>query len=228
MKMATPLRDRELALARLSEAEKAHLAVQLLPAISHAFAGIERRPGVCGGDACVVRTRIPVWTLEQYRRLGWTEAQILDNYPPCAPPIWSMPGRMSTGTWTRSIVPSRKTRKREPMASFYANENLPRRTVEALRSLGHDVLTTQEAGNAGQAIPDDRVLEFATSAGRAVLTLNRRDFIRLHKQGVQHAGIVVRTEDLDTAAQALRVHEAVSAAPELTGQLIRVNRPWAR
>ena len=77
--MATPLRD--LALARLSEAEKAHRAVQLSPAISHPFVGIERRSGVCGGDACVVRTRIPVWTLEQYRRLGWTEAQILESFP---------------------------------------------------------------------------------------------------------------------------------------------------
>jgi uncharacterized protein (DUF433 family) len=36
---------------------------------SHAFAGIEKRPGVCGGDACVVRTRVPAWTLKRYRRL---------------------------------------------------------------------------------------------------------------------------------------------------------------
>ncbi len=79
--MATPLRDLEQALLGLSEAEKAYLAVRLLPSISHAFAGVEKRPGVCGGDACIVRTRIPVWTLERYRRLGWTEAQILDNFP---------------------------------------------------------------------------------------------------------------------------------------------------
>ncbi len=113
------------------------------------------------------------------------------------------------------------------MASFYANENFPRRTVEALRALGHDVLTTQEAGNSGQAIPDESVLSFAAGCGRAVLTLNRRDFIRLHKRGVEHAGIVVCTEDLDTSAQAARVHEAVSAMPSLSGQLVRVNRPWS-
>jgi hypothetical protein len=111
------------------------------------------------------------------------------------------------------------------MASFYANENFPRRTVEALRALGHDVLTTQEAGNAGQAIPDHEVLEFATRDGRAVLTLNRRDFIRLHKRGPAHAGIVVCTEDTDTAAQAARVHDAVTSLPVLEGQLVRVNRP---
>ena len=28
-----------------------------------------------------MRTRIPVWTLESYRRLEWTEAHILSNYP---------------------------------------------------------------------------------------------------------------------------------------------------
>jgi len=112
------------------------------------------------------------------------------------------------------------------MASFYANENFPRRTVEALRALGHDVLTTQEAGNAGQAIPDHEVLAFATRSGRAVLTLNRRDFIRLHKHGIAHAGIVVCTEDTDTTDQATRVHDSVTILPALAGQLVRVNRPW--
>ncbi len=112
------------------------------------------------------------------------------------------------------------------MASFYANENFPRRTVEALRTLGHDVLTTQEAGNAGQAIPDHDVLDFATRAGRAVLTLNRRDFIRLHKRGISHAGIVVCTEHTDTAAQAARVHDSVTSLSSLAGQLVRVNQPW--
>lgn len=114
------------------------------------------------------------------------------------------------------------------MASFYANENFPRRTVEALRGLGHDVLTTLEAGNAGQAIPDHEVLEFATRSGRAVLTLNRRDFIRLHRSGISHAGIVVCSEDADIAAQAARVHDAVSLLPSLADQLIRVNQPAMR
>ena len=43
--------------------------------------GIESTPGVCGGDPCIVGTRIPVWVLESYRRLGTTEAEILDAYP---------------------------------------------------------------------------------------------------------------------------------------------------
>lgn len=43
--------------------------------------GIESIPGVCGGDPCVANTRIPVWLLEQLRRIGMTESEILANYP---------------------------------------------------------------------------------------------------------------------------------------------------
>ena len=43
--------------------------------------GIERTPGVCGGDACIAGTRIPVWVLEGFRRLGWADAKILASYP---------------------------------------------------------------------------------------------------------------------------------------------------
>jgi uncharacterized protein (DUF433 family) len=43
--------------------------------------GIERNPGVCGGDPCIRGTRIPVWVLAQYRRLGMSEAEILKSYP---------------------------------------------------------------------------------------------------------------------------------------------------
>jgi uncharacterized protein (DUF433 family) len=49
--------------------------------ISDSWPGIEKTPGVCGGSACIVRTRIPVWVLESHRRLGWTEAKILESYP---------------------------------------------------------------------------------------------------------------------------------------------------
>lgn len=41
----------------------------------------EKTPGVSGGEACVAGTRIPVWTLEGYSRLGWSEAEILENFP---------------------------------------------------------------------------------------------------------------------------------------------------
>jgi hypothetical protein len=110
------------------------------------------------------------------------------------------------------------------MARFYANENFPLPVVLALRDLGHDILTTAEAGNANREIPDDEVLRYASETERAVLTLNRRDFIVMHRAIPDHAGIVVCTFDADFAAQAQRVHLAVSAQENLAACLLRVNR----
>ena len=67
------------------------------------------------------------------------------------------------------------------MARLYANENFPLPVVEALRRLGHDVLTIHETGRAGQSVPDVEVLASATADGRAVLTLNRKHFAALHE-----------------------------------------------
>lgn len=110
------------------------------------------------------------------------------------------------------------------MARLYSNENFPLPAVAKLRDLGHDVLTIQETGKADQALPDDKVLEFATAENRAVLTLNRRHFIRLHTEKPQHAGIIVCTVDADFVGQAERIHKAIGAQTSLIGQLIRVNR----
>ena len=43
--------------------------------------GITKNSRVAGGDACIAGTRIPVWALDSYRRLGWGDAKILDNFP---------------------------------------------------------------------------------------------------------------------------------------------------
>ncbi|WP_346290855.1 DUF5615 family PIN-like protein [Sphaerothrix gracilis] len=111
------------------------------------------------------------------------------------------------------------------MTSFYADEGFSKKVSLLLRKLGHNVLTVQEAGQANQRIPDQQVLDFASRQGRAVLTVNRADFIRLHKQNSNHAGIVVCTEDLDRQRLANRIHDAVSEVADLTGKLIRINRP---
>ena len=111
------------------------------------------------------------------------------------------------------------------MARLYANENFPLPVVEALRQLGHDVLTIQETARGGQAVPDEEVLNFASTDGRAILNLNRKHFIRLHSTRPAHQGIVVCTFDPDFAGQARRIHEAIDPTGNLSGQLIRVNRP---
>ena len=68
-------------LAKMSRAEKAQLLQWAAREVGDAFPGIESRPGVCGGEPCVVRTRIPVWILDQARRLGSSEADLLKAYP---------------------------------------------------------------------------------------------------------------------------------------------------
>jgi hypothetical protein len=93
-----------------------------------------------------------------------------------------------------------------------------------LRALGHDVLTTQDAGRANQALPDSDVLAFAVSESRAVITLNRLHFIRLHKKSSNHAGIIVCTFDPNFEMQAERIHNAISKLTSLKGELVRVNR----
>ncbi len=111
------------------------------------------------------------------------------------------------------------------MARLYANENFPRRVAEALRRLGHDILTVQEAGNANQRIPDEDVLTFARRDDRAVVTINRRDFIRFHRQQPDHAGVIVCSQDPDLSGQADRIDQAIKSVDSLVGQLLRVNRP---
>ncbi len=111
------------------------------------------------------------------------------------------------------------------MARLYANENFPLPVVEALHGVGHEVITTADVGQSGKRIADDEVLHCAIARRLAILTLNRRDFIRLHRTVSEHTGIVVCTFDPDFIAFATRVHEAVSAYATLDGQLVRVNRP---
>jgi uncharacterized protein (DUF433 family) len=75
------LSDFEKLLPTLSAGEKAQLLKWVVQELGDAFPGIDSRPEVCGGEACIVRTRIPVWLLENARRLGVTEQELLVAYP---------------------------------------------------------------------------------------------------------------------------------------------------
>jgi predicted nuclease of predicted toxin-antitoxin system len=111
------------------------------------------------------------------------------------------------------------------MTRLYADEQFPRLVSEILRTMGHDVLTVQEAGNANLGIPDEEVLAFAIRDNRAIITLNRQDFIRLHRVSIGHFGIIVCTNDIDRNRMATRINEAIASQKSLQGQLIRVVRP---
>ena len=114
------------------------------------------------------------------------------------------------------------------MADLYSNENFPSDIVIILRQKGHNVLTSYEAGQANQGIPDDEVLIFATQQNRIVITLNRDDFIRLHRSNVNHAGIIICKDDRDYVGQANTVDVCLKEETNLLNRLIRIkkqNRP---
>ena len=111
------------------------------------------------------------------------------------------------------------------MARLYTDENFPLPVVELLGAFGHDVLTARDAGNANLRITDEDVLAFAVSNERAVLTRNRRHFMRLHRLQPDHAGIIVCTEQPNFQRLAALINQAISSEETLKGKLIRVNRP---
>lgn len=75
------LRQIEKLLTTMTRAEKAQVLQWVARDVGDSAPGIDSRPGVCGGESCIVRTRIPVWILEQARRLGTSEADLLRAYP---------------------------------------------------------------------------------------------------------------------------------------------------
>jgi hypothetical protein len=111
------------------------------------------------------------------------------------------------------------------MARLYADEDFSHPVVQRLRQLGHDIVTAQEAGQSNRGIEDQAVLTFATERGRAVVTFNRRPFIRLHRMVSSHAGILVCSRDDDVSALADRIHQQLDSALSLQDQLFRINRP---
>jgi uncharacterized protein (DUF433 family) len=75
------LREVERMLSSLPPAERAQVLQRIKRKLANAFPGVESTPGICGGEPCIVGTRIPVWVLVQARRLGTSEADLLRAYP---------------------------------------------------------------------------------------------------------------------------------------------------
>src|SRR2546423_148940 len=67
--------------AQMDKSEKASALKMLEREAKDAFPGIQKTPGVQGGEACIGRSRITVWGIWRYRELGWSDRKILENYP---------------------------------------------------------------------------------------------------------------------------------------------------
>ncbi|MDD1414828.1 DUF5615 family PIN-like protein [Dolichospermum sp. ST_con] len=107
---------------------------------------------------------------------------------------------------------------------LYSDENFPLEIVRQLRQMKYDVLTSYEAGQANQGIPDDEVLAFATQENRVLVTLNRDDFIALHRTGISHAGIIICKDDRDYLGQAQILHNCLIENTDFTNRLIRIKK----
>ncbi len=75
------LKELQPQLLALSPEEKTQAIQFLAQSLTNFWSGIQKTPGVCGGDACIGQTRIPVWVLVNARRLGISESELLEDYP---------------------------------------------------------------------------------------------------------------------------------------------------
>jgi|SRR5271166_2745864 len=105
---------------------------------------------------------------------------------------------------------------------LYAVEDFFYPVVVVLRRLGHDVVTAQLDGHS--SAPDHIILARANDLGRVLLTFNRSDVKRLHRQGAMHCGILSATQDHDHAALVGRIDAALVGMTPGRWHL-RINRP---
>ncbi|MEY4540603.1 MAG: hypothetical protein RLZZ306_2360 [Bacteroidota bacterium] len=80
-KMTASLKQLTALVSELSSTKKAQLLYRISQDLGDIFPGIEKTANVCGGSACVIRTRIPVWTLVSFKKLGMNDFTLLNAYP---------------------------------------------------------------------------------------------------------------------------------------------------
>lgn len=75
------LEELKIQLLQLNPGEKAEAIQTLTNSLSNGSRLITKTAGVCGGDACISHTRLPVWLFVSLRHQGATDAEILEFYP---------------------------------------------------------------------------------------------------------------------------------------------------
>ena len=79
--MTATLRKIETLPGKISPKEKGQVLQWVISDLGGNFIGIDKTPGICGGEARIARTRIPVWLLVRQQQLGISEHEILADYP---------------------------------------------------------------------------------------------------------------------------------------------------
>lgn len=110
------------------------------------------------------------------------------------------------------------------MPFLLADEDFDHRVVRLLREAGHDVVTMLDLGLAGLAIPDEQVFAIAVAMNRCVLTFNRKDFIKIHRENPDHLGIIICTRNADVVGLFSKISELLLKHEMLDGKLLRLYR----
>jgi len=98
---------------------------------------------------------------------------------------------------------------------LYVDEDVHKKLARELRRRGIDAISALEVGL--EEVPDVEHFAFAISQERAVLSFNRGDFVRLHRQymeqGWEHHGIIVSPQYPigETLRRVLNLTSALSA-----------------
>jgi hypothetical protein len=105
-----------------------------------------------------------------------------------------------------------------------------RRLCQLLREAGHDVQTPVDLVSPLLGADEATHFAHAQAAGRAILTLNARDFEALHDKDAGHAGILVVYQDNDPSKD-MRYADIVRAianlersTPRVSGGFLVLNR----
>jgi hypothetical protein len=112
------------------------------------------------------------------------------------------------------------------MAELFADEDVPYRLQDCLRLLGHQVATVRQfcQNKAGDAWPDEEVLNFACQRRWTLLTFNVEDFQRLATLNSGHFGIILGEVESNKKAQARRIHSLLGDIGDVRGLVIDARR----
>ena len=75
------LKELESQLLSLTSSEKEQAIQLLAQSLGTVWTGVEKTPGICGGNARIVNTRITVWGLVNAKQLGYSDSDLLQSYP---------------------------------------------------------------------------------------------------------------------------------------------------
>ncbi len=219
------LQEVERLLDHMTAGEKALLLERVVRDLGILALGIESNPAVCGGEPCIVRTRIPVWLLVQLQRLGMSEAELLRNYPGLRRRTWPMPGPTRGSITRRSSNKSSTTRRRDPWPCFTQTRIFRRVLSRFCENWAMMSAPPQKVESRVRELQNEEVLATAIREDRIVITHNRRHFIRLHSRNAEYTGIIVCTADADVISLAGRIDVELRTKSDWHGQLGRVKRP---